>query len=140
MPQAPTQADLEAYLDEAATSVEEMGASSSARLRDDPTLAAQLYRQSTLCDAMPACIRWARFSARHRLNCPTRDQLGSYLLKALDADVAGFVDFHVNISGCRRMPGESLEDLKSRQTDEPAAVTSRRKKYFQSSAGHLRRH
>ncbi len=135
MPQAPTQADLEAYLDEA-LSVEEMARIERA-LRDDPTLAAQLSTINARRDAGLHSL--GEIWRRHRLTCPTRDQLGSYLLKALDADVAGFVDFHVNISGCRACLA-NLEDLKSRQTDEPAAVTSRRQEILSIPApGHLRR-
>jgi hypothetical protein len=52
--------------------------------------------------------------------------------------VAGFVKFHLEISGCRTCLA-NLEDLKTSKTDEPTTVDSRRKKYFQSSAGHLRR-
>ena len=52
--------------------------------------------------------------------------------------MAGFIHFHLEVSGCRTCLA-NLDDLKNRQVDEPAAVDSRRKKYFQSSAGHLRR-
>jgi hypothetical protein len=75
---------------------------------------------------------------RHRLSCPTREQLGSYLLGVLEDDLAGYIRFHFEVSGCRTCQA-NLDDLKNRQTDEPAATDSRRKKYFQSSAGHLRR-
>ncbi len=73
---------------------------------------------------------------RHHLSCPTREQLGSYLLGVLADDLGGFVKFHLEVSGCRTCQA-NLDDLKNRQTDEPAAVDHRRKKYFQSSAGHL---
>ena len=75
---------------------------------------------------------------RHHLSCPTREQLGSFLLGVLADDQAGFVTFHLELSGCRTCLA-NLDDLKNRQTDEPTAVDTRRKKYFQSSAGHLRK-
>ena len=75
---------------------------------------------------------------RHRLTCPSREQLGSYLLRALNEEVANYIRFHLEVSGCRTCAA-NFDDLKNRQTDEPAAVDNRRKKYFQSSAGHLRR-
>ncbi len=73
---------------------------------------------------------------RHRLSCPSREQLGNHLLGVLDKDAANFVKFHLEISGCRTCQA-NLDDLKRRHTDSPAVVDSRRKKYFESSAGHL---
>jgi hypothetical protein len=64
--------------------------------------------------------------------------LGSYLLRVLDADLVSFIRFHLEVSGCRTCQA-NFDDLKTHQTDEPAAVDKRRKKYFQSSAGHLRK-
>ena len=75
---------------------------------------------------------------RHRLSCPSREQLGSFLLGVVSEDEAGYIRFHLQISGCRTCLA-NLDDLKNRQIDEPAAVDNRRKKYFQSSAGQLRR-
>jgi hypothetical protein len=34
---------------------------------------------------------------RGRLTCPTRQQLGSYLLDALDPELAGYLKFHLEI-------------------------------------------
>jgi hypothetical protein len=129
-----TQADLEAYLDEALP-VEGMARIERA-LRDDPALAHQLTAINGRRDAGIHSV--GEIWRRHRLSCPTREQLGSYLLKVLDAEVAGFIDFHLQVSGCRTCLA-NLDDLKQRQTEHPTVVDGRRKKYFQSSAGHLRR-
>jgi hypothetical protein len=45
---------------------------------------------------------------------------------------------HLEVMGCRTCQA-NFNDLKSRQAEEPATSEARRKKYFQSSAGHLRR-
>src|SRR5712691_10439049 len=37
---------------------------------------------------------------RQRLSCPTRDQLGSFLLQVLDADVQAYIDFHLQTVAC----------------------------------------
>lgn len=50
---------------------------------------------------------------------------------ALDQELADYIRFHLEVSGCRACQA-NFDDLKRRQTDEPAAVDSRRKKYFQS--------
>ncbi len=129
-----SQSDLEAYLDEALP-VEAMARIESA-LRDDSALSEQLVAINGRRDAGLHSL--GEIWRRHRLTCPTREQLGSYLLQVLEADLADHVRFHLEISGCRTCRA-NLEDLRARQTDEPAAIDTRRKKYFQSSAGQLRR-
>jgi hypothetical protein len=129
-----TQNDLEAYLDEALP-VEMMAAIERA-LRSDKKLAEQLAAVNARRDAGVHTV--AEIWRRHRLSCPSREQLGSYLLGVLEVDAADYIRFHLEISGCR-MCRANLDDLKHLQTEEPAAVDTRRKKYFHSSAGHLRR-
>ena len=129
-----TQTDLEAYLDEALPA-DAMAAIEQA-LRGDAKLARELATINARRDAGLHSL--GEIWRRHRLSCPTREQLGSYLLGVLEDGVAGFVKFHLEVSGCRTCHA-NFEDLKNRQIDEPAAVDTRRKKYFQSSAGHLRR-
>ncbi len=132
MTQPITQYDLEAYLDEALPP-DTMAAIEQA-LRSDAKLLEHLAAVNGRRDAGVHSL--GEVWRRHRLSCPSREQLGSFLLQVLDDEVAGFVRFHLEISGCRTCQA-NLDDLKMRQTDEPAQVDSRRKKYFQSSAGHL---
>ena len=33
---------------------------------------------------------------RYRVSCPTREQLGSYLLKAVSKELANYIDFHLD--------------------------------------------
>src|SRR5262249_28665494 len=37
---------------------------------------------------------------RHRLSCPTREQLGSFLLAVLDAETHEYIEFHLKTIGC----------------------------------------
>jgi hypothetical protein len=75
---------------------------------------------------------------RHRLSCPSRQQLGSYLLGALAQEAADYITFHLELVGCRYCRA-NLSDLKKQQAEASEAVETRRRKYFQSSAGYLRR-
>ena len=134
MANRPSQFDLEAYLDEGLPT--EAMARIERALRDDPKLGEQLVAINARRDAGMHSL--GEIWRRHRLSCPSREQLGSFLLGVLSADVTEFVKFHLEVAGCRTC-GANLGDLKNRQIDEPAAVDSRRKKYFKSSAGHLRR-
>lgn len=132
MAQALSQSDLEAYLDEALP-VEVM-ASIERALRADSRLVQQLASINARRDAGVHSL--GEIWRRHRLSCPSREQLGSFLLGVLEEGPAGFVKFHLEVSSCRTCQA-NFDDLKNRQTDPPAAVDNRRQKYFQSSAGHL---
>jgi hypothetical protein len=74
----------------------------------------------------------------HRLSCPTRNQLGSYLLDALDPQWQDYIRFHTEVVGCR-MCAANLADLRALQEDQAPTTSQRRKRVFQSSVGHLKR-
>lgn len=74
---------------------------------------------------------------RERLTCPTREQLGSYLLEVLDADLQEYIEFHLQTVGCPFCQA-NLEDLRDHAADV-APKTHRRKRYYESSAGLLRK-
>ena len=69
------------------------------------------------------------------VSCPTRDELGSLLLGALDADAERYALFHVREIGCR-VCAANLADLEEAAGRSPE-VAQRRKRVFQSSAGAL---
>lgn len=72
---------------------------------------------------------------RMRLSCPTRSQLGSYLLDALENEMRQYIDFHLKTVGCRICVA-NLDDLEQAMKSKPEAER-RRQRYFQSSAGYL---
>ncbi len=74
---------------------------------------------------------------RGRLSCPTRSQLGAYLLQALDDGPREYIDFHLQTVGCR-VCAANLADLQQATAAAPEKQR-RRRKYFESSAGYLRR-
>ncbi len=134
MPESTGQSDLEAYLDEALPPAEM--ARVELALRKDPTLARQmaaiLTRRNTGVHSLGEIWR------QGRLSCPSREQLGSYLLGALPEESADYITFHLEEIGCRLCQA-NLSDLENQQAEAHEVVETRRRKYFQSSVGHLHR-
>jgi len=128
------QSDLDGYLDEALPP-EEMARVELA-LRQDPELMRQV--QAIHARRNSGVHTLGEIWRQGRLSCPTREQLGSYLLEALSEDEADYVAFHVEQIGCRYCRA-NLADLECRQEEAAEAVEVRRRRYFQSSAGYLRR-
>lgn len=128
-------AELEAYLDE--TLCPQRTAQIEASLRDSDALGEQLATIVGRHDAGMHSL--GGIWRRHRLSCPTRQQLGSFLLDVLEAGEADYVRFHLHTIGCRVCLA-SLADLQEQHaaTNQPE-ITTRRQKYFQSSAGYLSR-
>src|SRR6476620_7020687 len=129
-----TQAELEAYLDEA-LSPPEMAAM-EAELRTRPDLLQQLATINARRDAGVHSL--GEIWRRNRLSCLTREQLGSFLLGALDQEQAVYVKFHLETIGCRFCQANH-DDLRREQEESQDNAQRRRSKYFQSSAGHLKR-
>jgi hypothetical protein len=74
---------------------------------------------------------------RERLSCPTREQLGGYLLQALDPDLLEYIEFHLLTVGCAYCLA-NLDDLKRLQAEPAETRTTRRRRIVNSSAGLLR--
>ncbi len=74
---------------------------------------------------------------RERLSCPNREQLGSYLLKALDPALQDYITFHLSTVGCAFCQA-NLADLQALQQEPAPKAKERRRRFFQSSAGYLR--
>jgi hypothetical protein len=74
---------------------------------------------------------------RQRLSCPNREQLGSYLLKALDPALQDYINFHVKTIGCAFCLA-NLADLQLLQKEPMPKAKERRRRFFESSAGYLR--
>jgi hypothetical protein len=126
---------LEAYLDEALPA-EEM-ARIEAALRNDPELLAQLAAINARRDAGVHSL--GEIWRRHRLSCPSREQLGGHLLGTLPKAFSDYIKFHLQIVGCRVCQA-NLTDLENQQAEAADVSRTRRRRYFQSSAGYLSRH
>lgn len=70
---------------------------------------------------------------RARLTCPSRGQLGSYLLDALDPDQADYFRFHLEVVECPYCQA-NLADMKAQGAAAEAASRGRRQRILRSSA------
>ncbi|MEX0792356.1 MAG: hypothetical protein WD045_04435 [Pirellulaceae bacterium] len=104
------------------------------QLREQPELAQQLVEILGRRDAGIHTI--GEIWRRHRITCPAREKWGGYLLEILPDEEMEYLKFHLETVGCR-VCGANLDDLKQAQ-EEVQQKTIRRRKYFQSSIGHLR--
>ncbi len=134
MPHVLTDAELEAYLDEGLPA--ERMAEIEAQLRSDPKLLERLAMAIGRRDAGVHSL--GEIWRRHRASCPTREQLGSLLLGVLDEPEADYIKFHLKTIGCRYCEA-NLADLARRHEESGQQIAHRQQKYFQSSAGYLRK-
>jgi hypothetical protein len=123
----------------------------AAYLQEQLPLADLVAVENTLRESEPLRRRAARLAMRRdlgghsvgaiwrteRLSCPDREELGAYLLGTLSDGRADYVSFHLRTLGCRYCAA-NLVDLRTASTAAPPA-TARRQRYFESSAGLVRR-
>jgi hypothetical protein len=127
-------AELEAFLDEALPAARMVAIEDA--LRRDEGLKKQLTAINGRRDAGVHAL--GEIWRRHRLSCPSREQLGSYVLGVLPREQADYVNFHLEVVECRYCTA-NLEDLRAQQSAAEAEVSQRRRRYFQSSAGYLQK-
>lgn len=127
-----TDAELIAFLDEALSN--ERASELETQLAGDEALKKRLVavrgRESAGLHTLGAIWR------RNRLSCPSREELGQFLLETVTDEQADYIRFHLQFAECRYCQA-NLADLEAAaKTDESA---HRRQKYFQTSAGYLRK-
>lgn len=127
-----TDSELEAYLDEglpsAAMAAIELALRSHTELAQ--RLAEILHRRDQGVHSLGEIWR------RHRLSCPTREELGSFLLDVLASEQMKYIRFHLDGIGCR-ICAANLADLKGQASAQTDTTQQRRRQYFQSSVGYL---
>src|SRR5687767_2924700 len=111
------QPELEAYLDEALPA-EEMARIEDA-LRRNPKLLDELAAINARRDAGVHSL--GEIWRRHRLSCPTREQLGGLLLGTLPKQQSDYLRFHLDVVGCR-LCRANLLDLQTQQADAAEAA------------------
>jgi hypothetical protein len=68
------------------------------QLREDPALRAALQKLKESEDQGDHSV--GAIWRRERVSCPKRDQIASFLQKALDPDEHDFIQFHLTVIGC----------------------------------------
>jgi len=127
-----TDAELEAYLDESLP--QQRMAELEQALRDQEDLRKRLLK---IIDARNAgTVSIGDVWRTYRVSCPTRDQLGAYLLGALDPDTLDYVKFHITEIACPYCAA-NLEDLESQRRSNEQA-TGRRSRLLESSLRRIR--
>ncbi len=126
--------DLLAYLDEMlpvnqAATIEEL-------LRDSPELRTRLSVLIQQRDQGSLTV--GEIWRRHRLSCPTRSELGIFILKIATPATANYIQFHLHEIGCRICQA-NLNDLQNSLSHSQQDQQSRRQRYFESSAGLFRK-
>lgn len=129
-----TDAELEAYLEESLPAPQM--AAIEAALRSDAALTQHVAELIAQRDAGVHSL--GAIWRRERLSCPTREELGSFILGVLEPGLADYIRFHLDEIGCRWCLANH-EDLQRQQAGTTPQDRLRRQKYFQSTAGHLDR-
>jgi len=70
-----------------------------------------------------------------RLSCPSREELGNYLLGVCAVETEDYIRFHTERIGCRYC-NANLDDLR-RSARSDAGTAERRRRYFETSVGRL---
>jgi hypothetical protein len=127
-----TRQHLHAYLDDALTDAEtarvEQELRRSGPLREE--LRSAMQERDRGDHSLGAIWR------RERLSCPTREQLGSYLLEALDGECCEYIKFHLETVACPCCLA-NLADLQALRKEAAAEAQQRRRRFYDSSAGFL---
>jgi hypothetical protein len=129
-----TRETLRAYIDDALTDAELSRVEQA--LRESESLRGQLKLVMNERDRGEHSV--GAVWRRARLSCPTREQIGSFLLQALDPDFQDYVEFHLRTVACPYCLA-NLTDLQTRQQEAGPQAQQRRRRIFQSSAGLLQK-
>lgn len=128
-----TRQTLRDYLNDALPDAETAAVEKA--LRDKPEIVALFHEVRQEADASGHTLGgvWRR----ERISCPTRDQLGAYLLEALDPDQLDYVKFHLTSVGCAFCQA-NLDDLEKLNAEPAEPAKKRRRRIMDSTAGALR--
>jgi hypothetical protein len=124
---------LDAYLDDALSEADTARVEKALRSSDQLRRMLRVVMQERDRGEHSISAVWRR----ERLSCPTREQLGSYLLQVLDDGLHDYIDFHLRTIGCAFCLA-NLADLKALQQEPAPKAQERRRRIFASSAGYLK--
>jgi hypothetical protein len=128
-----TKATLREYLNDSLPELEAIAVEKA--LRDQPAVQAlfnQIRQEEDRGEHSVGAI-WRR----ERLSCPSREQMGAFLLQALDPEHIDYIEFHLKTIACPYCIA-NVEDLRKLQQEASEPRAARRKRIIDSSAGVLR--
>jgi len=129
-----TDAELEAFLDE---SLDPLRAQDiEAALTEDGELLDRLSRINGRRDAGMHTL--GEIWRRNQIGVPTPDHLGKYLLGILTDEEADYIRFRTDTLRCPYTIA-SLRDLELQQAESQDKTDTRRRKYYNSGAGLIKR-
>jgi hypothetical protein len=129
-----TDAELEAFLDE---SLDPARASELEQaVRDDRELLRRMSRINGRRDAGMHTL--GEIWRRNQVGVPTVEELGKYLLNILDPEHSGYIRFRLEVLRCP-FTIAALRDLKEQQQEKTSHTETRRRKFYNSGAGLIRR-
>ena len=130
-----TEADLESYLDE--TLHPDLAADLEQSMREDKSL---LDRLSYINGRRDAGIHTlGEIWRRNQISVPTREQIRDYLAGKLTSEHSKYIEFRIETLKCRYTIAH-VNDLENQtNADDTPQADCRRKKYFDSSAGLLKK-
>jgi len=76
---------------------------------------------------------------RHHVSCPSREDLGRYILQAMSDAESKFIQLHIEVTRCEVCQSNLDDLLQATNQSNQAATISRRTKYFQSSVGRIKK-
>lgn len=129
-----TDAELEAFLDESLDPLRAQDIETA--LGDDRDLLQRLSRINGRRDAGMHTL--GEIWRRNQIGVPSPDHLGKYLLGILTEEEADYVRFRIETLRCPYTIA-SLKDLQQQQAESQDKTESRRRKYYNSGAGLIKR-
>lgn len=130
-----TDADLEAYLDELLDPSD--AAEVEQALRDEEELLGRLSHINSRRDAGIHTL--GEIWRRNQIGVPSVEDMGKYLLGALSREQASYIEFRLKSLKCRYTIAMFRDLQEQKAQGEPSQSESRRRKYFDSSAGLLKK-
>jgi hypothetical protein len=129
-----TDAELEAFLDESLDPAR--AAEIEAAVRSNKDLIRRMSRINGRRDAGMHTV--GEIWRRNQIGVPTSEVLGKYLLGILDSGHADYIRFRLETLKCP-FTIAALADLQQRQDHSKTEIETRRRKFYNSGAGLLRR-
>lgn len=126
--------ELEAYLDESLDA--EQARRIESAMRSDATVIARLSQINRMRESGVHTL--GEIWRQHQVGVPDRASVGQFLLGVLSRDQAEYLEFRLNVLKCPYTIA-LVADLRNQHAEAADHTQRRRRKYYESSAGLLRK-